>query len=210
VRACVRVCGGVCVWGGGGGGVTGGVRAVYITVRGGVSGRLVLHTDLNKLLTARPAAWRAAWRKQPCSVCTLVTAVEPQLPCGSSAPRQNRLHQSCCNLPRLPACLPLCSCSTDSASSSSSSDPASLATSQRVQLGPVPGWQAELLSDALLGFGAQSVVVEEYRGAGQQEQERFGAEAELWDSCGLLAHFAIEVRPGWWDHQQQQQQLQQH
>jgi hypothetical protein len=58
----------------------------------------------------------------------------------------------------------------------------------------VPGWQAELLSDALLGFGAQSVVVEEFRGEGQQEQERFGAEAELWDSCRLLAHFAIEVR----------------
>lgn len=63
-----------------------------------------------------------------------------------------------------------------------------------MQLGPVPGWQAELLSDALLGFGAQSVVVEEYRGAGQQEQERFGAEAELWDSCSILAHFAMEVR----------------
>lgn len=57
----------------------------------------------------------------------------------------------------------------------------------------MPGWQAELLSDALLGFGAQSVVVEEFRGEGQQEQERFGAEAELWDSCRLLAHFAIEV-----------------
>lgn len=57
----------------------------------------------------------------------------------------------------------------------------------------MPGWQAELLSDALLGFGAQSVVVEEFRGEGQQEQERFGAEAELWDSCRLLAHFAMEV-----------------
>ena len=79
-------------------------------------------------------------------------------------------------------------------SSSSSSDPTSLATSQRVQLGPVPGWQAELLSDALLGFGAQSVVVEEHRGEGQQEQERFGAEAELWDNCSLLVHFALEVR----------------
>jgi hypothetical protein len=76
---------------------------------------------------------------------------------------------------------------------SSSSEQPSLSTSQRVDLGPVPGWQAELLSDALLGFGAQSVVVEEYRGEGQQEQERFGAEAELWDNCRLLVHFAMEV-----------------
>lgn len=77
-------------------------------------------------------------------------------------------------------------------SSSSSNYPTSLATSQRVSLGPVPGWQAELLSDALLGFGAQSVVVEEFRADGQQEQERFGAEADLWDNCRLLVHFAVE------------------
>lgn len=57
----------------------------------------------------------------------------------------------------------------------------------------MPGWQAELLSDALLGFGAQSVVVEEFRADGQQEQERFGAEADLWDNCRLLVHFAVEV-----------------
>lgn len=94
-------------------------------------------------------------------------------------------------------CLFCCSRSTDSSSTSSSStnNPNNLATSQRVAFGPVPGWQAELLSDTLLGFGAQSVVVEEYRGEGQQEQELFGAEAELWDSCSLLVHFAIEVSP---------------
>jgi hypothetical protein len=57
----------------------------------------------------------------------------------------------------------------------------------------VPGWQAELLSDALLGYGAQSVVVEEHKAEGQQEQQVFGAETGLWDSCKLLAHFALEV-----------------
>lgn len=61
-------------------------------------------------------------------------------------------------------------------------------------MGPVPGWQAELLSDALLGFGAQSVVVEEYPGEGAEEQPRYGVEAELWDECQLLAHFPLEVR----------------
>lgn len=92
---------------------------------------------------------------------------------------------------------PLLGCSPDTSSSStggSSSSTASLATSLRVQLGPVSGLSAELLSDALLGLGAQSVVVEEGRSEGQQEQERFGAEAELWDSCKLLVHFAVEVR----------------
>jgi hypothetical protein len=71
---------------------------------------------------------------------------------------------------------------------------ASLATSLRVSMGPVSGLNAELLSDALLGLGAQSVVVEEApRDEGQPEDERFGADAELWDSCRLLAHFAVEV-----------------
>lgn len=81
---------------------------------------------------------------------------------------------------------------TSNADTDSSSNN-NLATSQRVTISAVPGPLAELLSDALLGFGAQSVVVEECRDDGQQEQERFGAEAELWDSCRLLVHFAIEV-----------------
>jgi hypothetical protein len=103
----------------------------------------------------------------------------------------------CCAVPcRAVPPYPLSNPSSAGSSSSSGSNPPSLTTSQRVSLGPIPGWQAELLSDALLGFGAQSVVVEEYRGEGQQEQELYGAEAELWDSCRLIAHYAIEVRIG--------------
>jgi hypothetical protein len=36
-------------------------------------------------------------------------------------------------------------------------------------------------------------VVQEARQEGQPEQEKFGAEAGLWDSCQVLAHFPLEV-----------------
>jgi hypothetical protein len=36
-------------------------------------------------------------------------------------------------------------------------------------------------------------VVQEARQEGQPEQEKFGAEAGLWDSCQVLAHFPMEV-----------------
>lgn len=68
-----------------------------------------------------------------------------------------------------------------------------LPSSIRVTFSAVSGDTAEQLSDCLLGFGAQSVVVEESRQPGEAEQERFGAEAELWDSCSIMAHFPLEV-----------------
>jgi hypothetical protein len=74
------------------------------------------------------------------------------------------------------------------------SSAADLATSLQVQTGPVSAFSAELLSDALLGLGAQSVVVEEAREPGGGEQEVFGAEGGLWDRCHLLVHFPLEVR----------------
>lgn len=58
----------------------------------------------------------------------------------------------------------------------------------------LPGELAELLSDALLGLGAQSVVVEEALEEGASEQQRYGPDAELWDSCRVLVHFGLEVR----------------
>jgi hypothetical protein len=36
-------------------------------------------------------------------------------------------------------------------------------------------------------------VVQEARKEGQPEQEKFGAETGLWDSCQVLAHFSLEV-----------------
>jgi hypothetical protein len=39
----------------------------------------------------------------------------------------------------------------------------------------------------------ESVAVQEAREEGQPEQEEFGAEAGLWDSCQELAHFPLEV-----------------
>jgi hypothetical protein len=44
-----------------------------------------------------------------------------------------------------------------------------------------------------LGLGAQSAVVQEARQQGQPEQEKFGAEAGLWDSCEVLAQLSLEV-----------------
>jgi hypothetical protein len=70
---------------------------------------------------------------------------------------------------------------------------ASLPSSLRATFSAVSGDTAEQLSDCLLGLGAQSVVVQEARQEGQPEQEKFGAEAELWDSCQVLAHFPMEV-----------------
>jgi hypothetical protein len=70
---------------------------------------------------------------------------------------------------------------------------ASLPSSLRATFSAVSGDTAEQLSDCLLGLGAQSVVVQESRQEGQPEQEKFGAEAGLWDSCEVLAHFPLEV-----------------
>ncbi|KAF8064663.1 prmA [Scenedesmus sp. PABB004] len=67
-----------------------------------------------------------------------------------------------------------------------------LPSSLRVTFAPMSGQQAEALSDALLGFGAQSVVLQEARAPGAAEQEVFGAESGVWDSCEVLAHFALE------------------
>uniref|UniRef100_A0A383VKK8 ETFB lysine methyltransferase n=1 Tax=Tetradesmus obliquus TaxID=3088 RepID=A0A383VKK8_TETOB len=69
---------------------------------------------------------------------------------------------------------------------------ASLPSSLCATFSAVSGDIAEQLSDCLLGLGAQSVVVQEARAEGQPEQEKFGAEAGLWDSCQVLAHFPLE------------------
>lgn len=84
--------------------------------------------------------------------------------------------------------------STSSSSSAADAAPGELPSSTRITFSPVSGEQADALSDCLLGFGAQSVIVEEARQPGGQEQERFGAEAELWDSCTVMAHFGLDVR----------------
>lgn len=76
---------------------------------------------------------------------------------------------------------------------SNSSGSSELPSSIKVTFPPMCGDQAEQLSDCLLGFGAQSVVIEEARNDGQAEQEKFGADAELWDSCQVLVHFPLEV-----------------
>lgn len=65
-------------------------------------------------------------------------------------------------------------------------------TCTRCRIEPLTGEAAEQLSDLLLGFGAQSVVLEEYRAPGAAEQEVFGSESGLWDSCSLVAHFPLE------------------
>eukprot|EP00775_Hariotina_reticulata_P008826 gene8826-9005_t len=64
---------------------------------------------------------------------------------------------------------------------------------QWVTFSPVTGDTAEQLCDCLLGFGAQSVVIEEFRPPGGLEQERFGADADLWDDCQVMAHFELQV-----------------
>jgi hypothetical protein len=63
----------------------------------------------------------------------------------------------------------------------------------RCTLGSLPGDKAEQLSDFLLGFGAQSVVVEEDKQPGDMEQQIFGVSDELWDKCRLIAYFELEV-----------------
>jgi hypothetical protein len=83
-------------------------------------------------------------------------------------------------------CLDICACSAAAAE-------ASLPSSLRATFSAVSGDNAEQLSDCLLGLGAQSVVVQEARQEGQPEQQKFGAEAGLWDSCQVLAHFPLEV-----------------
>jgi len=69
------------------------------------------------------------------------------------------------------------------------------ATCVRAIVPHVPGEAAELLCDALLGLGAQSVVVQEHRAPGAPEQEIYaepGQEHALWDSCEVVAHFPLE------------------
>ncbi|GBF95339.1 ribosomal protein L11 methyltransferase [Raphidocelis subcapitata] len=66
-------------------------------------------------------------------------------------------------------------------------------TCNRCRIEPLSGEDAEQLSDVLLGLGAQSVVVEEYRAPGAAEQEVFGAESGLWDRCSVVAHFGLET-----------------
>jgi hypothetical protein len=67
----------------------------------------------------------------------------------------------------------------------------------RVTIPCVTGDVAEVLSDFLLGFEAQSVTVEEAaRGPGEAEQQIFGASEELWDNCCVTAYFDLEVRGG--------------
>lgn len=52
---------------------------------------------------------------------------------------------------------------------------------------------AELLTDTLLSFGSQSVVIIEHRPEGAQEQEIFDdGKSTLWDKCDVVAHFALE------------------
>lgn len=68
-------------------------------------------------------------------------------------------------------------------------------TCHRCTIRRLPGPTAEVLSDLLLGLGAQSVVVQEHRPPGAEEQKIFsdGTATPLWDQCDILVHFALEV-----------------
>lgn len=68
-------------------------------------------------------------------------------------------------------------------------------TCHRCTIRRLPGPTAEVLSDLLLGLGAQSVVVQEHRPPGAEEQKIFsdGTATPLWDRCDILVHFALEV-----------------
>jgi len=92
---------------------------------------------------------------------------------------------------------PACRDASTSSSSSSSGD-SELLSSYRVTFSPARVTLQSSCADCLLGFGAQSVVVEEFRAPGAQEQERFGAEADLWDDCQVMAHFDLQVRQAWY------------
>jgi ribosomal protein L11 methylase PrmA len=73
-------------------------------------------------------------------------------------------------------------------------------TCVRARLAPVAGPLAEVLSDALLGFGAQSVTVAELLRPGEAEQPIFdaggggsGGGGDYWPRCEVVAHFALEA-----------------
>jgi len=65
----------------------------------------------------------------------------------------------------------------------------------KATLTAIPGDSADLLSDALLGSGATSVVVVEHRPAGAAEQELFedgSGTSQLWNLCDIIIYFPIE------------------
>jgi ribosomal protein L11 methylase PrmA len=73
-------------------------------------------------------------------------------------------------------------------------------TCVRARLAPVAGPLAEVLSDALLGFGAQSVSVAELRRDGEAETPIFdagggggGGSGQFWPRCEVVAHFPLEA-----------------
>lgn len=76
-------------------------------------------------------------------------------------------------------------------------------TCVRATLAPVAGPLAEVLSDALLGFGAQSVSVAELRREGEKEHPIFDAGGStsgsassggnFWPRCEVTAHFPLEA-----------------
>jgi ribosomal protein L11 methylase PrmA len=82
-------------------------------------------------------------------------------------------------------------------------------TCVRATLAPVAGPLAEVLSDALLGFGAQSVSVAELRREGEKEHPIFdaggstsgstsstgggGGGSDYWPRCEVTAHFPLEA-----------------
>ncbi|KAI8475954.1 MAG: ribosomal protein L11 methyltransferase-domain-containing protein [Monoraphidium minutum] len=66
-------------------------------------------------------------------------------------------------------------------------------TCTRCRIEPLSAAAADALSDVLLSFGAQSVVVEEYRAPGAAEQEVYGAESGLWDTCSVACYFPLEA-----------------
>jgi len=85
--------------------------------------------------------------------------------------------------------------------SSSSGDSGALEgpTCRRIIVPGLSGDAADFLSDMLLGYGAQSVMVQEHRPPGAPEQQIYedgSGPTPLWDKCDVVAYFALEEDAG--------------